>query len=68
LEALLNKTGLAGLEMETVVTELGTINNHLAFEDAYAGSAAPLSSSLTPALIHQNLWGSRLLAVAWAKA
>jgi 2-polyprenyl-3-methyl-5-hydroxy-6-metoxy-1,4-benzoquinol methylase len=66
LESLLKKSGLAGLELETVITELGTINNHLAFEDAYAGSAEPFSSALTPALIHENLWGSRLLAVARA--
>jgi len=68
LEAILNKAGLTGLEMETIVTELGTINNHLAFEDAYAGSAAPFWPALTPALIHRNLWGSRILAVARVKA
>jgi len=68
LETLLNKTGLGGLEMETVITELGTINNHLAFEDAYTGSAEPFHSALTPALIHENLWGSRLLSVAGVKA
>jgi len=68
LEALLNRAGLVGLEMETVVTELGTINNYLAFEDAYSGSAAAFWPALTPALIHRNLWGSRILAVAGAKA
>jgi 2-polyprenyl-3-methyl-5-hydroxy-6-metoxy-1,4-benzoquinol methylase len=68
LPALLKKEGLAILEMETVITELGTINNHLAFEDAYAGSAPPFIPGLTPELIHQNLWGSRILAVAGADA
>jgi hypothetical protein len=53
--------------METVITELGTINNHLAFEDAYTGSADPFHPGLTPAMIHERLWGSRLLAVAWVK-
>jgi len=68
LPALLKKNGFTVLEMETVLTELGTINNHLAFEDAYAGEANPFWVCLTPDLIHQNLWGSRLLAVAGADA
>jgi 2-polyprenyl-3-methyl-5-hydroxy-6-metoxy-1,4-benzoquinol methylase len=68
LEILLKKARLAVLEMETVITELDTINNHLAFEDPYAGSAETFSSNLTPELIHQNLWGSRLLAVTGAEA
>ena len=68
LEAILNKSGLTVLEMETVITELGTINNHLAFEDAYGGAAEHFHSALTPALIHENLWGSRLLVVAGVKA
>jgi len=68
LAALLDKTGLASLEMETVITEMGTINNHLAFEDAYSGTAAPIHPALTPAFIHENFWGSRLLAVAGVKA
>jgi 2-polyprenyl-3-methyl-5-hydroxy-6-metoxy-1,4-benzoquinol methylase len=52
------------LEMETVITELGTINNYLAFEDPYLGEAIPFFPFLTPELIHQNFWGSRLLALA----
>ena len=68
LPALLKKMGFMILEMETVITELGTINNHMAFEDAYAGSAPPFCADLTPDLIHRNFWGSRLLVVAGAEA
>lgn len=64
LSALLERTGFKTLEMETVITELGTINNHLAFEDPYGGEAGPFWEGLTPELIHGNMWGSRLLAVA----
>jgi len=67
LEAILDRMGLVGLEMETVITELGTINNHLAFEDAYAGSAELFHPILTPAFIHENFLGSRILALAGAK-
>jgi 2-polyprenyl-3-methyl-5-hydroxy-6-metoxy-1,4-benzoquinol methylase len=52
------------LEMETVITELGTINNYLDFEDPYLGQAPPFFQTLTPEIIHKNLWGSRLLVIA----
>ncbi|MDR2443794.1 MAG: class I SAM-dependent methyltransferase [Deltaproteobacteria bacterium] len=52
------------VELETVITELGTINNHLGFEDPYHGQAGPFCEDLTPKLIHERLWGSRLLALA----
>ena len=64
METLLKKAGLAVLEMETVITELGAINNHLAFEDLYGGEAETFTPELTPELIHRRLWGSRLLALA----
>ena len=49
--------------METVITELGSINNYLAFEDPYGGQAPIFHSGLSPAFIHENMWGSRLLAI-----
>ncbi|MDR3038743.1 MAG: class I SAM-dependent methyltransferase [Candidatus Adiutrix sp.] len=64
IAAILKKAGLTLLEMETVITELGAINNHLAFEDPYGGSAETFTEDLTPELIHRHLWGSRLLVVA----
>jgi SAM-dependent methyltransferase len=52
------------LELETVITELGTINNYMNFEDPYLGEAPPFFPNLTPEIIHKNLWGSRLLVLA----
>lgn len=67
LTMLLENKGFSVLEMETVITELGTINNHLAFEDPYGGQAPSSWEGLTPELIHQNMWGSRLLFLATKK-
>jgi SAM-dependent methyltransferase len=64
LTALLAKHRYELAEMETVITELGAINNHLGFEDPYLGEAPPLAEELTPEIIHQRLWGSRLLILA----
>lgn len=64
LTRLLESQGFRVAEMETVITELGTINNHLAFEDPYHGEAETFWEALTPELIHQNLWGGRLLVLA----
>ncbi|MDR2422827.1 MAG: class I SAM-dependent methyltransferase [Deltaproteobacteria bacterium] len=64
LAKLLEVMGFEILEMETVITELGAINNHLGFEDPYLGEAPVFHPALTPAVIHQNLWGSRLLTLA----
>jgi 2-polyprenyl-3-methyl-5-hydroxy-6-metoxy-1,4-benzoquinol methylase len=64
LTKLLNIMGFDIIEMETVITELGTINNHLNFEDPYLGEAPPFHPALTPDVIHENLWGSRLLVLA----
>jgi 2-polyprenyl-3-methyl-5-hydroxy-6-metoxy-1,4-benzoquinol methylase len=64
LSAILEGQRFEILEMETVITELGTINNHLAFEDPYLGEASQFFPFLSPELIHRNLWGSRLLVLA----
>lgn len=68
LTRLLDTMGFEVLEMETVITELGTINNYLAFDEPYVAQAASAWEGLTPELIHQNMWGSRLLALAAKKA
>jgi SAM-dependent methyltransferase len=64
LTDLLGRAGLKLAEMETVITELGTINNYLSFEDPYKGTAETLLPDLTPECIHNNMWGSRILALA----
>jgi SAM-dependent methyltransferase len=64
LRTILEKLAFEIMEMETAITELGTINNYLAFEDPYLGEAKPFFQFLSPELIHQNLWGSRLLVLA----
>jgi 2-polyprenyl-3-methyl-5-hydroxy-6-metoxy-1,4-benzoquinol methylase len=64
METLLKTLNFEILEMETVLTELGTINNHLDFQDPYLGNARDFFQTLTPEIIHDRLWGSRLLVVA----
>ncbi|MDR3204164.1 MAG: class I SAM-dependent methyltransferase [Deltaproteobacteria bacterium] len=64
LTTLLTNLNFEIVELETVVTELGTINNHLNFEDPYLGEASHFFPFLTPEFIHQNLLGSRLLVIA----
>ena len=66
LAALHSNTGFELLEQETIITELGTINNHLSFEHPYLGEGKPVLPDLTPQYIHENLLGSRLLTVARA--
>ncbi|MDR2349361.1 MAG: methyltransferase domain-containing protein [Deltaproteobacteria bacterium] len=64
MKILLESLDYEILEMETVLTELGTIYNHLDFQDPYLGDAPETIPQLTPELIHDKLWGSRLLVVA----
>ncbi|MDR2140600.1 MAG: class I SAM-dependent methyltransferase [Deltaproteobacteria bacterium] len=64
LRKILETMGFEILEMETVITELGAINNHLGFEDPYLGEAPVFHPFLTPGFLHENLLGSRLLALA----
>ncbi|MGL4209656.1 MAG: class I SAM-dependent methyltransferase [Candidatus Adiutrix sp.] len=67
LTLLLKGAGLKILEMETVITELGAINNYLSFEHPYEGEAGQVLPELTPKMIHDRLWGSRLLVLATHK-
>ncbi|MDR2406174.1 MAG: methyltransferase domain-containing protein [Deltaproteobacteria bacterium] len=55
------------VDMETIITELGTINNYLDFQDPYIGEAKEFWPVITPELIHDKLWGSRLLVLAKKK-
>ena len=60
-------TGFEVAGIETVITELGTIQNWLSFADPYLGSADAVLPLLTPEYIHDHLLGSRLLTVATAR-
>lgn len=64
LGELLRRSGFALLEMDTMITELGTINNYLAFAEPYAANEPPLLAFLTPQFIYANGLGSLLVAVA----
>ena len=64
LREALRRSGFETLVCETFLTEIGTVNNHLSFEDPYLGDAPPLLEAMTPAWIHNNLMGSQLFAVA----
>ncbi|MDR1038325.1 MAG: class I SAM-dependent methyltransferase [Deltaproteobacteria bacterium] len=67
LSRLLESLGYEILEMETLLTELGAINNHLDFQDPYLGDAAAFTTELTPQVIHDRMWGSRLFVLARRK-
>lgn len=58
--------GFDSIEIETVITELGTINNFLNFADPYMAKSEEALPLLTPQYIHENLLGSRLLSIAIA--
>lgn len=64
LDILLKKEGFEVLHIETLISELGNIRNYLNYEDAYAGAVEDGPDFLTPAFIHDNLLGCKLLVVA----
>ncbi|MBU0515893.1 MAG: class I SAM-dependent methyltransferase, partial [Proteobacteria bacterium] len=64
LNRLAESCGLMELARETIVTELGAIRNYLDFQDPYSGQAnGDKFPWLTPEFIHDNLLGSKLLAL-----
>ncbi|MDR2199725.1 MAG: class I SAM-dependent methyltransferase [Deltaproteobacteria bacterium] len=67
LTLLLNDLDFEIVELETILTELGTINNFLDFQDPYLGNAGEFWPLITPELIHDKLWGSRILLLARKK-
>lgn len=66
LAQLLEQVGFMMQECETILTELGTINNYLNFEDPYFGEGSTVLDFLTPEFIHERMLGSRILALAKA--
>jgi len=66
LKKILNNSGFKVEHIETVISEIGNINNYMAFEDPYLGSKEKTITLdfLTSEYIHSNLLGSRLLVIA----
>lgn len=64
LSALVEACGLRVSEYETIITELGTIHNYLAYDDPYFGDNPAVIECLSPEYLHDHLLGSQLLLVA----
>ena len=62
LEKMLNSNGFEKIEMETIFTEINTIQNYLSFNDPYLDDPTFYMDILTPEYIHKNLRGYALLA------
>jgi 2-polyprenyl-3-methyl-5-hydroxy-6-metoxy-1,4-benzoquinol methylase len=67
LTRMLGGVGFEVLEAETLLTQLGTIDNYLSYEDPYFGQSERVLDFLTPEYIHGRMLGSRLLVLARAR-
>ncbi len=70
IQALANKCGLKVLSMQTVISEIGVINNHLNYENPYFGNT--LNKEFIPNLIdekklHEQLLGYKIQVVLGIK-
>jgi 2-polyprenyl-3-methyl-5-hydroxy-6-metoxy-1,4-benzoquinol methylase len=63
LNQLLEQVGFRVKECETLLTELGTINNYLSFEDPYFGEGSSVLDFLTPEYMHDHKLGYQLLVL-----
>ena len=64
LSQIVEKVGFKVIETDTMISELGTINNHLLFNDHYHGPGNGDLEFLTPEFIYENELGSRILLLA----
>ena len=64
LTRMQDNNGFDCVEIETIITEFDTINNYLSFANPYFDHSDAILPLLTPAYIHENLLGSRLLSLA----
>ena len=63
---LVNRCGLSVLEMQTVISEIGVLNNYLNYDDPYMGASdnkARIPGLIDHNEIHRLLWGYKLQAV-----
>lgn len=66
MEVLVKRCGLKIKKINTVISEIGVINNHLAYEDPYTGSIdnkENIMGLLDENVIHENLLGYKFQAV-----
>lgn len=64
LARLLESSGFTVADCETLLTEIGTINNYLSFEEPYFGDAEPVLDLLTPEYLHRQRLGYLLQTIA----
>lgn len=64
LSSLVEASGFKVIETDTMISELGTINNHLAYNDHYHGSGKGDLEFLSPDFLYDNNLGSRILLLA----
>ena len=70
LKTLLESSGFSIELMETVISEIGNINNYLSLAEPYFGENEKTITLdfLTPAYIHKHMLGSRIFVIARKKA
>ena len=64
LKKILEIMNFTVLESETILSEIGTVNNYLNFNNPSFGSSKQVINFLTPEYIHENYLGYMLLMVA----
>ena len=64
LTQIVEKIGFKVIETDTMISELGTINNHLSYNDHYSGPGNGELDFLTPEFIYKHELGSRILLLA----
>ncbi len=57
---LCEKHGFNILEADTIISEIGTIKNHLCYQEPYRGNANLSLDFLTPEYLYENNLGSRI--------
>jgi 2-polyprenyl-3-methyl-5-hydroxy-6-metoxy-1,4-benzoquinol methylase len=60
LSRLLEQAGFEVLEFETIITELGTIQNYLSYKEPYYGEDAMVLDFISPEAIYRNHLGRSL--------
>jgi SAM-dependent methyltransferase len=64
LARLLELSGFGVVDCETILTEIGTVNNYLGFDDPYFGEGQRVLDIVTPEYIHRKLMGYLLQVIA----